>query len=85
MTGARVCAFRVLKAVSLNGAFSPRALDAEIKASALSVQDAALAASRVYGTLARRVYTARAGEKREATPGNRGDTAPFRVSDTLLR
>ena len=53
MTGARVCAFRVLKAVSLNGAFSPRALDAEIKASELSGQDAALAASIVYGTLER--------------------------------
>ena len=53
MTGARVCAFRVLKAVSLNGAFSPRALDAEIKTSELSAQDAALAASIVYGTLER--------------------------------
>ena len=53
MTGARVCAFRVLKAVNINGAFSPRALDAEIKASALSEQDAALAANIVYGSLER--------------------------------
>lgn len=53
MTGARVCAFRALKAVRVNGAFSPRALDAEIKASELSEQDAALAANIVYGTLER--------------------------------
>lgn len=53
MTGARVCAYRVLKAVSLNGAFSPRALDAEIKTAGLSEQDAALAANIVYGALER--------------------------------
>lgn len=53
MTGARLCAFRALKAVSGAGAFSPRALDAEIKRLELSEQDAALAASIVYGTLER--------------------------------
>lgn len=53
MTGARVCAFRALKAVSGAGAFSPRALDAEIKRSELSEQDASLASNIVYGTLER--------------------------------
>ena len=53
MTGARVCAYKVLKSVSVGGAFSPRALDAEIKAAELSEQDAALAANIVYGTLER--------------------------------
>ncbi len=53
MTGARVCAYKVLKAVSVGGAFSPRALDAGIKAAELSEQDAALAANIVYGTLER--------------------------------
>ena len=53
MAEARTCAFRVLKAVSGSGAFSPRALDAEIKRAALSEQDASLAANIVYGTLER--------------------------------
>lgn len=53
MTGARLCAFRALKAVSGAGAFSPRALDAEIKRSDLSEQDASLASNIVYGTLER--------------------------------
>lgn len=53
MTDARACAFRVLKAVYTNGAFSPRALDAEVKRAGLSEQDAALTANIVYGTLER--------------------------------
>lgn len=55
MTDARACAFRVLKAVHANGAFSPRALDAEVKRAELSEQDAALAANIVYGSLEREV------------------------------
>ncbi|MBO4583758.1 MAG: 16S rRNA (cytosine(967)-C(5))-methyltransferase RsmB [Clostridia bacterium] len=53
MAEARTCAYRVLKAVSVSGAFSPRALDAEIKRASLSEQDASLAANIVYGTLER--------------------------------
>lgn len=53
MTEARVCAFRVLLDVRKNGAFSPRALDGEIKRMSLTGQDASLAANIVYGTLER--------------------------------
>lgn len=53
MAEARICAYKVLKAVSVSGAFSPRALDAEIKRASLSEQDASLAANVVYGTLER--------------------------------
>lgn len=51
MTDARLCAYRVLRDVTGNGAFSPRALDNEIHRMKLSEQDASLAANIVYGTL----------------------------------
>ena len=69
MTDSRLCAYRVLKAVAVNGAFSPRALDGEISRLKLSEQDASLAANIVYGTLERELLLDRYIDRRLTKKG----------------
>lgn len=69
MTDSRLCAYRVLKAVAVNRAFSPRALDAEISKMKLSEQDASLAANIVYGTLEKQLLLDRYIDRRLTKKG----------------